>query len=109
MLPLPGSPLLASGNPTYSGLPTTDERGFPRTTTYNGGSHVDIGATEATYTLGFVQQPTRTLVNTNISPTPTVQLLESGVVGGVVQSRSSRTLAQRRTPPLAAPGQHPRR
>ncbi len=37
---LPGSPALLNGNPSATGLPTTDERGFPRVVS----SKVDIGA-----------------------------------------------------------------
>jgi hypothetical protein len=39
---------------------------------------VDAGAVQTNYTsVAFVQQPTNTLVNTSISPSPTVQLLET--------------------------------
>jgi hypothetical protein len=91
MLPLPGSPLLAAGSlsnvgapGTLSGGATTDARGtgYPRTTSYSGSPHVDIGAAEANYTLAFVQQPSNTAVGATVTPAPTVQLKESGVVGG---------------------------
>ena len=82
LIPLPGSPLLASGDLEQAG--TTDVRGFPAKTIYNGLVHADIGSAEANYTLAFVQQPTRTQVDENISPAPTVQLYESGTTFGGV-------------------------
>ncbi len=75
MLPMTGSPAIEAGDPTT--LPwglTTDERGFPRLS----GTFLDLGAVQTGYTgLEFVQQPTDTIVNQNISPAPTVRLLET--------------------------------
>ena len=75
MLPLPGSPAIQAGNPTQ--LPavfTTDERGYPRLT----GGKLDLGAAQTNYTsLQFVQQPTNTFFNADISPAVTVEVLET--------------------------------
>ncbi len=46
---LPGSPAIGAGDPSASGLPTTDQRGYARTT--NG--KVDIGAVESQYDLAL--------------------------------------------------------
>jgi CSLREA domain-containing protein len=75
MLPMPGSPAIEAGS--LASLPwgvTTDERGFPRLS----GAFLDLGAAQTGYSgLQFVQQPTDTVINQNISPAPTVELLET--------------------------------
>ena len=84
MVPLPGSPAICTGLAANiaTGV-TTDQRGYPNTnTTYTGYSSgspcVDSGAVQSQYTaVQFVQQPTNTLVNTAISPSPTVEVLET--------------------------------
>jgi hypothetical protein len=81
MLPAPLSPLLCQGttaNATAAGL-TLDERNDPRTTTYGSTTCVDIGATQSNYSLGFVQQPSTTIIGQSIAPAPTVQWKESGI------------------------------
>ncbi len=83
MVPLPGSTAICAGLAAniLTGV-TTDQRGYPRTnTTYTGYSSaspcVDSGAVQSHYTsVRFVQQPTSPLVNSAISPAPTVQVLE---------------------------------
>lgn len=83
MIPLPGSPAICAG--LVSGIPagvTRDERGFPNTnSSYSGYSSspcVDAGAVQTNYSaLQFAQQPTNTLVNTAITPSPAVEVLET--------------------------------
>ena len=75
MLPLPGSPAIGTGNLSelYPGL-TADERGYPRTT----GGKLDLGAAQTNYTgIAFYTQPTNTLVNSTITPSPQVEVLET--------------------------------
>lgn len=75
MLPLPGSPAIGTGNLSelYPGL-TTDERGYPRTT----GGKLDLGAAQTNYTgIAFYTQPTDTVVNATILPSPQVEVLET--------------------------------
>jgi hypothetical protein len=75
MLPLPGSPAIQIGDPTQlpAGL-TMDQRGFPRTTA----GKLDVGAAQTNYTsVQFVQQPTNALINANIAPGITVEVLET--------------------------------
>ena len=75
MLPLPGSGAIQIGDPTQL-VPelTTDERGFPRLT----GGKLDVGAAQTNYTsVQFVQQPTDTFFNADISPAVTVEVLET--------------------------------
>ena len=84
MIPLPGSPAICAGKAANipSGV-TTDERGYPNTnTSYAGYSAtspcVDAGAVQTNYTgVQFVQQPTDTMVNTAITPSPSVEVLET--------------------------------
>jgi hypothetical protein len=81
MIPLPGSPAICAGELTNipAGI-TTDERGYPLVPTdgYCPSGFVDIGAVQTNYTsAAFVQQPTNTLVNTAISPDPTVAVYET--------------------------------
>lgn len=75
MLPLPGSPAIGAG--LTSEIPiglTTDERGYPRTT----GGKLDLGAAQTNYTaIEFYQQPSNTLIDTDITPAPSVEVLES--------------------------------
>ncbi len=76
----PSAPSLVANLPVSI---QTDERGFPNyNTTYAGFSGsspcVDAGAAQTNYTaVKFVQQPTDTAVNTLISPSPTVELVET--------------------------------
>jgi hypothetical protein len=75
MLPLPGSPAIQIGDATQlpAGL-TTDQRGFPRTTA----GKLDVGAAQTNYTsVQFVQQPTDTLINADIAPAVTLEVLET--------------------------------
>jgi hypothetical protein len=75
MIPLPGSPAIQAGSATLlpAGL-TTDQRGFPRTTA----GKLDLGAAQTNYTaIRFVQQPTDALINANIAPAVTVEVLET--------------------------------
>ena len=75
MLPVPGSPVIGTGNLSelYAGL-TTDERGYPRTT----GGKLDLGAAQTNYTgIAFYTQPTDTVVNATILPSPQVEVLEA--------------------------------
>ncbi|MGC1783072.1 MAG: choice-of-anchor Q domain-containing protein [Acidobacteriaceae bacterium] len=75
LLPLPGSVAIQAGDPTQL-LPgvTTDERGFPRLTA----GKLDLGAAQSNYTaVQFVQQPTNTVIKTDISPAVTVEVLET--------------------------------
>jgi hypothetical protein len=74
-LPLPGSPLLAAGTTARLNGANTDARGMSRTLTEAGATHVDIGATEANYSLAFVQQPAS--IETGQPQISTVQLSES--------------------------------
>ena len=83
MIPLPGSPAICAGKASNipSGV-TTDERGYPNTATYSGFASnpcVDSGAVQTNYTgVGWVQQPpASTYANANISPAPTVEVLET--------------------------------
>lgn len=74
MLPLPGSAAICAGTPALPFglmLPTTDQRGFSRTTTYTVNSSpltcVDIGAVETNYqSIQFTNIPT----DTNNNPVP---------------------------------------
>ena len=82
LIPRPGSPAICAG--LVSNIPsgtTTDERGYPNSTIYSGYASnpcVDAGAVQTNYTsVGFVQQPTNTLVNATISPSPTAKVLET--------------------------------
>ena len=75
MLPQPGSPAMGTGNLSelYPGL-TTDERGYPRTT----GGKLDLGAAQTNYTgIAFYTQPTDTTIDTDITPAPQVEVLET--------------------------------
>lgn len=75
MLPLPGSGAIQIGDPTQL-VPelATDERGFPRLA----GGKLDLGAAQTDYTsVQFVQQPTNTFFNADISPAVTVGVLET--------------------------------
>jgi CSLREA domain-containing protein len=83
-IPLPGSAAICAG--LKANIPagvTTDERGYPNTnstyTGYSSGSPcVDSGAVQTNYTsTAFVQQPTNTLVSAVITPSPTVEVLET--------------------------------
>jgi hypothetical protein len=84
MVPLPGSPAMCAGlaGNIAAGV-TTDQRGYPnKNTSYagysSGGPCVDIGAVQSHYSaLQFVQQPTNTVVNTAITPAPTVAVIET--------------------------------
>ena len=75
MLPLPGSPAIQLGDATQlSPDNTTDQRGFARLTA----GKLDLGAVQTNYTsVKFLQQPTTTFFNAEISPAVTLQVLES--------------------------------
>jgi CSLREA domain-containing protein len=80
MIPLPGSPAICAG--LVSDIPsgfTTDERGYPLATPgYCTSGQVDAGAVQTNYTsVAFVQQPSNTLINSNMSPPPTIEVLET--------------------------------
>jgi hypothetical protein len=95
MVPLPGSPLIAAGTNSTTALnsATTDARGYPRTTTYNGTTYVDIGAVQTNYSLDFMQQPPATTVKaTSMAPSPTAQVYESGVALNATPAAGSGTL-----------------
>jgi hypothetical protein len=78
-LPLPGSPAICAG--VVADIPpgiTTDQRGFPRTTTYGSNPPcVDSGSVETNYSLRFSTEPSAsTPLNTDF--TAALQLNESG-------------------------------
>ncbi|HUB00638.1 MAG TPA: Ig-like domain repeat protein [Terracidiphilus sp.] len=81
MIPLPGSAAICAGK--TSNVPfgtTTDERGYPLQPTggYCTAAEVDAGAVQTNYTsIGFVQQPSNVNVSTDMSPAPTVQVVET--------------------------------
>lgn len=85
MIPLLGSPALGSDiqEDNFILLPgglTTDERGFPRTL---GGVILDLGAVQTDYTsIQFVQQPTNTITGQQITPAPTVEVMETNANTG---------------------------
>ena len=76
--PLPGSPAICGG--VIGDIPSgviTDQRGLPRTTTYNGNPCVDSGAVQTNYSLSFSIEPPSTVpADTNF--TAALQLSESG-------------------------------
>jgi len=95
MIPLPGSVAICAGK--QSNIPsgvTTDERGYPNTnTTYSGYNSttrcVDAGAVQTDYTsVGFVTQPTNTVVNTAITPSPAVEVEETNASTGATDGVS---------------------
>jgi IPT/TIG domain-containing protein len=95
MIPLPGSMAICAGK--QSNIPsgvTTDERGYPNTnTTYSGYNSttrcVDAGAVQTDYTsVGFVTQPTNTVVNTAITPSPAVEVEETNASTGATDGVS---------------------
>ncbi len=95
MIPLPGSVAICAGK--QSNIPsgvTTDERGYPNTnTTYSGYNLttrcVDAGAVQTDYTsVGFVTQPTNTVVNTAITPSPAVEVEETNASTGATDGVS---------------------
>ncbi len=76
--PLPGSPAICAG--LIAGIPTgvtTDQRGFPRTSTYNGTPCVDSGAVQTNYALAFSAQPPAS-TPPSVNFTAALQLSESG-------------------------------
>lgn len=84
MLPLPGSVAIQAGDPTQAlaGL-DMDERGFPRLT----GGNLDLGAAQTNYTaVQFLQQPTNTIVNANINPAVTVEVLETNTTSNATDT-----------------------
>ena len=84
MVPLPGSAAICAA--ALAGVPsgaTTDERGYPLQPTggYCPSGTVDSGAVQSNYTsVQFVQQPTNIAVNTDMSPAPTVEVLETNTL-----------------------------
>jgi hypothetical protein len=88
MLPLLGGAAFCAGS--VSAIPSgflTDQRGFATSTIYTTGSGsktcVDAGAAQTGYSMSFVQQPTQSAVNANISPAPTVQLTSNGSAASI--------------------------
>jgi CSLREA domain-containing protein len=79
MPPLPGSPAICSG--AVAEIPPdvlTDQRGYPRTTTYGSNPPcVDSGAVQTNYSLAFSTEPP-SIVAPNTNFTAAVQLKESG-------------------------------
>ncbi len=81
MIPLPGSPAICAG--LAGNLPSwisTDERGYSLYPTggYCALGVVDSGAVQTNYTgVQFVQQPTTTIMGSDISPAPSVAILET--------------------------------
>jgi CSLREA domain-containing protein len=78
MPPLPGSPAICTG--LIADIPkglTTDQRGVPRTTTYNGTPCVDSGPVQTNYSLSFSTEPPSTIPATT-DFTAAVQVTESG-------------------------------
>ena len=79
MIPLPGSAAICAGtlaNATAASI-TADQRGFVFDPLCPSGS-VDAGAVQTNYSITFVQQPSTVLQGIVMSPSPTVQLDESG-------------------------------
>ncbi|MBT9330157.1 beta strand repeat-containing protein [Paracidobacterium acidisoli] len=76
--PLPGSAALCAG--LVADIPTgitTDQRGFPRTTTYGGTPCVDAGAAQTSYSLAFSTNPPAT-VAASVGFTAAIQLSDHG-------------------------------
>jgi hypothetical protein len=77
--PLPGSPQICAG--VIADIPsgiTTDQRGFPRTTTYGSNPPcVDSGSVQTSYTLGFSTEPPAS-VPPNVNFAAALQLSENG-------------------------------
>ena len=72
--PLPGSAAICAGVPTGA---ATDQRGFPRGTTYGGSTCIDSGAFQTNYSLGFSTQPPAS-VPAGANFASSLQLKESG-------------------------------
>jgi len=80
MVPLPGSPAICAGtlaNATAAGL-TTDQRGLPFDPYCAAGS-VDSGAVQSNYAIAFYTMPSDVIVGQVVTPSPTVNLTESGM------------------------------
>ena len=86
LLPEPGSPAICAGSMSLipSGV-TTDQRGFSRTTTYNGIVCVDLGAVQTDYTaVAFSSSSYSGVAHQNVNPAPVVTVTENGQnIGGV--------------------------
>jgi CSLREA domain-containing protein len=81
LLPLPGSAAICAATAADDpGGDTTDERGFPRTTTYNSTACIDLGADQTNYALSFTTDPpaTGTAPGTAMTPAPVVTVTENG-------------------------------
>jgi CSLREA domain-containing protein len=80
MLPLPGSAAICTASAAL--LPvgyTTDQRGLPNWTSYQGTTCYDVGAVQSSYSLDFnVQQPVNVPATVAMSPAPIVTVRESG-------------------------------
>ncbi len=80
MIPLPASAAIcaASSAPIPNGV-TSDQRGYPNSTTYNTTTCYDVGAVQTDYALSFTTNPpaTGTVTNTAMFPPPTVTVTES--------------------------------
>ena len=80
MIPLPGSPAICAGlaSKVPAGV-TTDQRGYPNSTTYGSTTCYDAGAVETNYALNFTaQQPSNVDTGTAMLPAPAVTVTESG-------------------------------
>jgi hypothetical protein len=82
MMPLPGSAAICAGlaSNTPSGL-TTDQRGYPRSTTaYGSTTCVDAGAVQTAYSLAFITSPSASQkVNVALTPASVVHLFDNGI------------------------------
>ncbi len=98
MIPLPGSAAICAGlaSSIAAGF-TTDQRGYPNTNTtyagYSAGSPcVDSGAAQGNYALAFTTEPPSSVAGgVAISPSPVVQLTESGVPAAAASNSVSMT------------------
>ncbi|MGC2300348.1 MAG: choice-of-anchor D domain-containing protein [Acidobacteriaceae bacterium] len=83
MLPLPSSAAICAASSALipNGL-TTDQRGFPNSTTYNSTACYDLGAVQTNYSLSFTAEPpsSTAVPGTAMSPAPAVTVKESGTI-----------------------------
>ncbi len=83
LVPLPGSPAICAISP--SSATGTDQRGFPRTTTYGSTTCQDAGAVETNYSLSFSTEPPVTvLVGADFSAAVTLDESGTPFSGGSV-------------------------
>jgi CSLREA domain-containing protein len=106
MLPLPASAAICAGSSALipTGV-TTDQRGLPNSTTYNGTPCNDLGAIQTNYSLSFTSTPpaTGTVPGTAMSP-QTVTVDESGnlLTGGSASVSVTDTNSDLTTTPATA-------